>query len=119
MDDLISRSALKQEIESLRMTITGLRAGKGILQKIMNEYRDSVLRIIDEQPTAYNVDKVVEEIKNLIYADNREAYCKEMTELGKCRKFDTCEECLLRRVISFANEEKYNACIDEILGGGE
>lgn len=51
MSDLISRSALKEEIEGLCMTITGLRAGKGILREFMNEYRKSVLRTIDEQPT--------------------------------------------------------------------
>lgn len=64
MGDLISRSALKEEIESLHITITGLRAGKGILQDFANQYKESILRIIDEQPAAY-VDKVVEENKQM------------------------------------------------------
>lgn len=65
MDDLISRSAVKEEIESLTMTITGLRSGKSMFQDFMNEYKKSVLRIVDEQPTAYNMDKVLEEMNTL------------------------------------------------------
>ena len=62
MDDLISRNAVKEEIESLTMVITGLRSGKSVFRDFMNEYKKSVLRIIDEQPTVYNVDKVLEKI---------------------------------------------------------
>lgn len=62
-EDLISRSALMEEIESLRVTVTGLRAGKGILREFMEQYKASVLKIIDEAPTAYDVDKVVEQLK--------------------------------------------------------
>lgn len=52
MDDLIERKRLKEEIESLRITINGLRAGKGVLEKALTAYHDSVIRIIDEQPDA-------------------------------------------------------------------
>lgn len=48
-EDLISRKELIEEIKSLRVTIIGARAGKGILDKCMNEYKDSILRIINEQ----------------------------------------------------------------------
>ena len=61
--DLISRSALIEEIESLTMQITGLRSGKGVLSECMKEYKKSILRIIDEQPTAYNVEKVMAELE--------------------------------------------------------
>lgn len=50
-NDLISRSALSEEISSLTMTINGLRSGKGVLREFMMEYRKSVLRIVDEAPT--------------------------------------------------------------------
>lgn len=50
-NDLISRKALSEEISSLTMTITGLGAGKGVLRELLTEYRKTVLRIIDEQPT--------------------------------------------------------------------
>ena len=42
---------LRDEIASLYVHVTGLRAGKGVLNEFMKQYRDSVLRIIDEQPT--------------------------------------------------------------------
>lgn len=61
-DDLISRKALIEEISSLRMYITGLRAGKGVLSKHMEEYRKSVIKCIEEAPTAYDVDTVCNEI---------------------------------------------------------
>lgn len=49
-NDLISRAALSEELSSLTMTITGLRAGKGILHEFMTEYRKTVLRIVDDAP---------------------------------------------------------------------
>lgn len=51
MAELINKGVLGEEIESLTVHVTGLRAGKGVLSKFMDEYRKSVLRIIDEQPT--------------------------------------------------------------------
>ena len=46
---LIDADALKEELSSLSVTITGLRSGKGVLSEFMEEYRKSILRIIDEQ----------------------------------------------------------------------
>lgn len=55
-DELIDRKALKEEIESLRMTITGMRRGKTITIQALEEYKKSILRIIDEQPTVHAND---------------------------------------------------------------
>ena len=49
-NDLISRSALLEELSCLIMKITGLRAGKSVLREFLMEYRESVLRIIDKAP---------------------------------------------------------------------
>ena len=49
-NDLISRKALAEELSSLTMVVTGLRAGKGVLREFMTEYQKSVLRIVDEAP---------------------------------------------------------------------
>ena len=56
MSDLISRSALIEEIKSLSIVLGGK-------QIFSDNAKDSVLRTIDEQPTAYDIDKVVEELK--------------------------------------------------------
>lgn len=53
-DELIDRKALKEKIENLRMTITGMRNGKTITAKALEEYKKSILRIIDEQQTENN-----------------------------------------------------------------
>ena len=50
--ELIDRENLKEEIESLRMTITGMRSTAQALE----EYKKSILRIIDEQPTVHAND---------------------------------------------------------------
>lgn len=48
---LIDADALKEEVSSLRMVITGLRCGKGVLSEYAREHLKSILRIIDESPT--------------------------------------------------------------------
>lgn len=55
---LIDANTLSEELSTLTMTITGLRAGKGVLREFMAEYRNSVLRIVDEQPTVAAVEVV-------------------------------------------------------------
>ena len=56
MSDLISRSALIEEIKSLSIVLNGK-------QIFSDDAKDTVLRIINEQPTAYDVDKVIEELE--------------------------------------------------------
>ena len=58
MSDLISRSALLEEVKSLTVTVTGLRAGKGILHEYAKQYRDTLLRIINEQPASEAAQEV-------------------------------------------------------------
>ena len=48
---LIDADALSEELSTLTMTVIGLRAAKGVLFEFMKEYRNSVLRVVDEQPT--------------------------------------------------------------------
>ena len=63
-DDLISRKALFEEIQSFRCSITGLRAGKGVLASAADEYRKTILQIIEDQPTDFDKEKVIEELKS-------------------------------------------------------
>ena len=51
--DLIDRQNLKEEIESLRMKIIGTRSRKIMIAQVLEEYKKSILRIIDEQLTIY------------------------------------------------------------------
>ena len=55
-DELIDRKVLQEEIESLTMTITGMRSGKTMTIHALEEYKKSILRIIDEQPTVHAND---------------------------------------------------------------
>ena len=71
-DDLISRKTLLEEVRSFRCSITGLRAGKGVLARAADEYRKSILQIIEDQPTAFNKEEVINEIRSGVMAANDE-----------------------------------------------
>ena len=60
---LIDADRLEEEINSLRCTLIGLRAGKGVLARAADEYQKSILQIIDDQPTAFDKEKVSKELK--------------------------------------------------------
>ena len=47
---MIDEKKLIEEIKSLTVTITGLRAGKGILQEYAKHFKEAVLRSVEEQP---------------------------------------------------------------------
>lgn len=63
-DDLISRKALLEEIQSFRCSITGLRAGKGIIARAADEYQKSILHIIEDQPASFDKEKVIEDLND-------------------------------------------------------
>ena len=46
---MIDEKELIEQIKSLRVTITGLRAEKSILNEYAQHFKDSVIKIIDEQ----------------------------------------------------------------------
>lgn len=56
MSDLINRSELLEELKSLKIVLNGK-------QIFSDDAKNTVLRIVNEQPTAYDIDKVVEELE--------------------------------------------------------
>lgn len=68
MSDLISRSELIEEINGIYLHVSGVRSGKGILSKCMDSYKELVIKIIKEQPTAFDTEKVVEQLEEKQYA---------------------------------------------------
>lgn len=101
-NDLISRKSLMDEISNLQVTITGLRSGKGMMMKYMEEYRKSVLKCIDESPTSYDLDlircaigkcRMVHKYEHPGYENNLCAGLRTLN--GEGEPCDTCKECLL------------------------
>lgn len=79
MSDLISRSELLEEIKSLSIVLNGK-------QIFSDDAKDTVLRIISEQPTAYDIDKVVERL-------NRETISSSIKEsLGLLRAIEIVKQ---------------------------
>ena len=52
MSEFIERGALIEEVESLTMTVTGMREGKNVLREVLTMYREAVLSEIKEAPAA-------------------------------------------------------------------
>ena len=73
--DSIDRKNLKEEIESLRMTITGMRS----TTQALGEYKKSILRIIDEQPTVHANDNWIPVSERLpeVLEGTEDVYCPE------------------------------------------
>lgn len=88
MDDLISRAQMSEAIRDyLKDLIT-----KGIHEVEITEFNVDVQNIIEVQPTAYNVDKVLEQIKEL------RNYC-DKTDCKKCKYKDTCFDAEMEKII--------------------
>lgn len=60
-DDLISRSVLLEEINNFSMRITG--SPNAVTSKIVEKTKESIATIINEQPTAYDMDKVIDAVR--------------------------------------------------------
>lgn len=80
--DLIDRKSLKEKIESLRMTLTGVRSGKTVLLLAMKEYKKSILRIIDEQP-CYEKKELLKECYDVYFCEKTKGL-----EVGKEIRMD-------------------------------
>lgn len=57
-NDSISRSALLEEINNFSMRITGSANAMALV--IMDETKKSIMRMVEEQPAVYDIDKNVE-----------------------------------------------------------
>lgn len=62
-NDLISRSALLEEINNFSMRVTGSANAMALV--IMDETKKSIMRMVEEQPDVYDVDKVVERLEEM------------------------------------------------------
>lgn len=60
---LIDADALLEELNRFSMTITGAANSMGIM--VMKETKKSIHKMISEQPTAYDVDKVKKQINGI------------------------------------------------------
>lgn len=77
-NDLISRSALLEEINNFSMRITGSANAMALV--IMDETKKSIMRMVEEQPTAYDVDKVVERLEEYVKESSNVDYNRAMIE---------------------------------------
>lgn len=80
MNDLISRSALLGELKDFRMTITGSANAMALV--VMDETKKSIMRIIEEQPTAYERNKVIEQIDGIM-EDDSIRFCDQAVNAAK------------------------------------
>ena len=81
--DLISRSALMQSLRG----------------NVLVDVTPNLEQAIEEHPTAYDVDKVVEQINDLVKptAQYRHNFCGTVTD-EHCVKYDGCESCMAEQI---------------------
>ena len=94
---LIDRDLLLSEIEKSREKNphkdSKIRANHTI-------EHDHIAHLVLEQPTAYNVDKVVEQLDNLIKPTEqyRHSFCGTVTD-EHCTKYNGCEYCITEQIL--------------------
>jgi hypothetical protein len=60
---LIDADKLIEDLKSSRFFIASLRCNKSILGETMRQYAKLINKTIEEQPTAFDVDKVVKQLE--------------------------------------------------------
>ena len=78
-------------------------------KQIHCEYSDDlgILEKIDEQPTAYDVEKVVEQLQATKSEISSETYCKAVYNKGLCES-KNCFECCAEYLIEIVKAGKIN-----------
>lgn len=87
----IDADLLSEEIKSLKVYVTGLRAGKSVLREYAEEYQKSILDIIDEQSTIE-----AEPVKHgqwLVDGYTGKEFCSNCGEIPECFKPNFCPNC--------------------------
>lgn len=87
----IDADELLEEIKSLKIMIGGMRSGREITTKYLEEYKKSILRIIDEQPTIFTISDFHRLMDFVRMIDNMK-HCLgiDVTEMRKGEKTYKC-----------------------------
>lgn len=64
MSRLIDADKLIEELKSAQLCIAGLREHKSFLGQTMTRYEKFIIKTIKEQPTAFDVDKVLKQLQS-------------------------------------------------------
>lgn len=75
---LIDADKLLEELNSFSMRITG--SANAMALAVMHETKKSIAKMVDEQPTAYDVDKVVEQMEEYVKESSNVDYNRAMIE---------------------------------------
>lgn len=67
MSRLIDADKLIEDLEKIHITVNGMRSGKSFTIDILERYEEEIKKTINNQPTAYDVDKVVGKLKHRRY----------------------------------------------------
>ena len=94
MNDLISRSELYDQLANKLTWL--MRYGDDVYLAVGSDVRD----VIDNMPTAYDIDKVVEELEEMIHPKQL-YFCKYAR--GGCKHLDNndkdCMECIVENAM--------------------
>ena len=120
MDDLISREITIKVLESKKKGFKDCISKEEVkLNREWNKAIDECISELQNQPIAYDVDKVVEEIEEVLQDLNvLEIMCHFDSDSAIQSDLDNFLQAIKNEIMRRL-KAGYNACIDEILGGGE
>lgn len=87
--EYIEREAAIDEIESLSVAVTGLRAGKNLLTRYAKHYKDSVVKVLSDVPAA----DVVEVVHAQWIDRDEKTWCSNCDASNKQYKPPYCPHC--------------------------
>ena len=73
---------------------------QSLRNNVLVDVTPNLEQAIEEQPTAYDVDKVVEQLDNLIKPTEqyRHSFCGTVTD-EHCTKYNGCEYCITEQIL--------------------
>lgn len=91
--EYIDRNAVIEEIESLSVTVTGLRAIKNLLTRYAKHYKDSVVKVLSDVPAA--------DVVEVVHGEWIEDYTRQFFD-ESCETGYHCSRC--NRTVAVAHE---------------
>ena len=82
------------------MRLIDIDAVNGTFVKNENYRGSEIIALLNQQPTAYDVDKVMKQIKEEIaeMPEYKHKFC-ESKEVEHCMQYERCEDCMAKRII--------------------
>ena len=97
-NELINRSLLLEELNDISLNISGSANAMALV--VMDETKKRIAKIIEEQPAAFDLDKIVKKIEYAVEPIDQctHRFCQEIA-VEDCDRYANCESCMSEHII--------------------